>query len=321
MDTIAAQSSALFDAVLEGAQAPLLYILDPARRLYWGFLLSSVLMAILAIYLRKRKVSLRDLRRAFFSPAYWFNRSTATDVAYLCLNSVLRVAVLVPLFGSHLWATIVVARFLQANFGNGPELALPLWSILTLYTLAFFIAEDLSRFGLHLALHKIPLLWRFHRVHHSATVLTPLTVHRVHPVEMLLYFLRGTVVFGVVSGCCVYLFGSRLGGWQIVGVDALGFLFNLMGANLRHSHIWLGFGALERWFISPAQHQIHHSARPEHRDKNFGTCLACWDRWLQSCVYSTARRNFRFGIVVQRARPQTPPDAENRWQSAAAPRY
>jgi len=62
----------------------------------------------------------------------------------------------------------------------------------------------------------------------------------------------------------------------------LGFLFNALGANLRHSHIWLSFGSLERWFISPAQHQIHHSSAEADRDINFGTCLAIWDRLFGS---------------------------------------
>lgn len=285
------------DRVIEGLAAPLGYVLQPDSRIYWLYLLSSIAMVLVAFGLSGRRLSLDRIRRTFFSTAYWFNRSSVTDVGYLSLNSILKISLLIPLFGTHLWATIYVARFLQSSFGNGPEFDLPVWSVMALYTITFFIVEDFSRFILHYVMHKVPLLWRFHRVHHSATVLTPLTVFRVHPVEMLLYFTRGMWVFGFVSGTFVYLFGSKLSGWQILGVDALGFLFNFFGANLRHSHIWLGFGRLERWFISPAQHQIHHSTLLEHRDKNFGTCLACWDRAMHSLVQSASRRNFRFGLV------------------------
>src|SRR5690606_13916908 len=63
---------------------------------------------------------------------------------------------------------------------------------------------------------------------------------------------------------------------------ALGFLFNFLGANLRHSHVWLRFGAWERWFISPAQHQLHHGRTRAMTSSNYGTWLACCDRWAGS---------------------------------------
>lgn len=283
----------------QGLAAPLLYIVEPARRIYWLFLLSSVALIFLTYYIQYKKISFTYIYKSIFSFSYWFNRSSATDVFYLSLNSILRISLLIPLFGSHLWASILVTRFLQANFDNGPDLAMPLLLIMGFYTLVFFIVEDFSRFALHLCMHKIPFLWRFHKIHHSATVLTPLTVHRVHPLEMCLYFIRGTCIFGLVSGSFVYLFGSRLGGLEILGVDALGFLFNLLGANLRHSHIWLGFGRLERWFISPAQHQLHHSSAPVHRDKNFGTCLAIWDKLFHSWLSSGKRQKLVFGLNRQ----------------------
>ncbi len=285
------------ELVPEGLSAPLYYVSEPSYRIYWLFLLSSLLLVFVAYFVEHRRIHVRTILSSVFSPRYWFNKSSVTDVFYLTLNSVLRVSLLIPLFGSHLWATIMVARFLQGNFGNGPDIEIHPLAIMTLYTLIFFVVEDVSRFALHLGLHKIPFLWRFHQVHHSATTLTPLTVHRIHPVEMFLYFVRGTCVFGIVSGCFVYCFGSKLSGLQVLGVDMLGFLFNLLGANLRHSHIWLSFGSFEKWFISPAQHQIHHSIDTEHRDKNFGTCLACWDKLYGSWVGAKKRLQLTFGIA------------------------
>lgn len=293
-----------FDRLWQGLTGPLHYALDPGSRLFWGFLVSAGVLAVAALYIdyRQRRSRLpfrRYLGRAFFSRRYWLNRSTLVDLGCLLGNSLLRVAVVVPLLGSHLAATLVVARFLQGQFGNAPELALPWLAIAGLYTLVFFVLEDLSRFSLHLAMHKVPWLWRLHRLHHSATNLTPLTLHRVHPVEMGFYYLRGLVVFGLVSGVFVYLFGRQLSGLDVLGVDMLGFAFNALGANLRHSHIWLSFGPLERWLISPAQHQIHHSRAPEHRDRNFGTCLALWDRLLGTLVRSGLRRKrLRFGLAA-----------------------
>jgi sterol desaturase/sphingolipid hydroxylase (fatty acid hydroxylase superfamily) len=91
--------------------------------------------------------------------------------------------------------------------------------------------------------------------------------------------LRDALSYGTVTGIFYFLFGSQLSTWDILGVNAFGFLFNLAGANLRHSEIWIHFGRLEPWLISPAAHQIHHSQDPLHYDKNFGVCLAIWDRW------------------------------------------
>ena len=264
--------------------APLDYIVDPSRRLYWLFIFSALVMASIAVTIQQQRFDLRYQLQGLFNRSYWLNRSTLVDVQLLLANNLIRALLLVPLLGSHLAGTIFVGNVLQGNFGDAPTLAVSMLTVGILYTIIFFICEDFSRFGLHLALHKSPWLWRLHRVHHSASTLTPLTVHRVHPLEMCLYYLRGLVVFSVVSGVFIYLFKGKVHGWEILVVDCLGFLFNFFGANLRHSPIRISFGPLEKFFISPIQHQIHHSSLPEHRDKNIGTGLALWDKLCNSWV-------------------------------------
>jgi len=284
------------DTLLQALTAPFDYFVEPGRRLYWLFILSALVLASVAVTWQQQRFDLKAQLRSLFNRHYWFNRSTSTDLALLFVNSTLRIALLVPLVGSHLAATIFVGGLLQDQFGDAPSIALPLLLIGFLYTATFFLAEDFSRFALHFALHKIPWLWRFHRVHHSASTLTPLTVHRVHPIEMALYYIRGLVVFGIVSGLFLYLFRGDLNGWTILGVDSLGFLFNFLGANLRHSHIRLSFGPMERWLISPAQHQIHHSKATEHKDKNLGTCLAVWDRLSNTWLGANSVSKLSFGL-------------------------
>ena len=114
------------------------------------------------------------------------------------------------------------------------------------------------------------------------TTLTPMTVHRTHPVESFINSSRAVLSLGLMSGIFVWLFGHGLQVWDILGVNALGFLLTLLGANLRHSHVPFHFGGAERLFISPAQHQLHHSIAHSH--PNYGSFLAIWDRFNRSWV-------------------------------------
>ena len=278
---------------------PFSYPFDPSKRIFWGFLISSMLLAIVAVIWQQRRLDWRYLFNGFFSKDYWLHKSHCQDVFYALCNPVIKGVLLIPLVGSQIAMTMWVASTLQTNFGDSPLSTLAVsWLIIgLLYTLSFFIIEDFSRFGLHWLMHRVPLLWYFHKTHHSAERLSPLTVHRVHPIEMSLYYLRSILVFGLISGIFVYLFQSRVHGFDILGVDALGFLFNALGANLRHSPIWVSFGKFERWFISPAQHQIHHSVDPAHYNKNYGTCLALWDHLVGSWHAAGKKTKLRFGVA------------------------
>ncbi|MBM76693.1 MAG: ligand-gated channel protein [Proteobacteria bacterium] len=156
-----------------------------------------------------------------------------------------------------------------------------------LYSFTLFVCWDLSRFVVHLLMHRVPFLWAFHQVHHSAEVLTPLTFHRIHPIESWIYTMRGAIVTGVLAGLFYWFFRDSIDQVTIWGVPALGFLFNVAFGNLRHSHVWIRFPkAVELWFLSPAQHQIHHSKDPMHYGKNYGTWLAIWDRALGSLFHA-----------------------------------
>ena len=275
--------------------APLFFIGDPAKRLYWACLFSALILASLVLSLEAKQFNFYEQLRRLFNPAYWLQRTCAIDVGYMFLNNALRVLVLLPIIGSHLWLTLETGRFLQSELGDAPALGLPWFMIATLYAMTFLVAEDGSRFGLHYLMHRVPVLWKLHRVHHSATTLTPLTLFRVHPLEAVLYFFRGSLVFGLVSGFFIWMFGRELSTFHILGVDLLGFIFNAAGANLRHSHIWLSFGYAEKWFISPAQHQLHHSI--SHGHVNLGTYLACWDRMLGTHRRAQEKEQLIFGVL------------------------
>ena len=89
-----------------------------------------------------------------------------------------------------------------------------------------------------------------------------------------------------------------------VNIFALLFLF--WGANLRHSHVKLGyFNTLEKFIMSPFQHQIHHSDDPAHFDKNFGAKLSLWDRLFGTLARSNEIKHLRFGLGAKESEKYT----------------
>ena len=110
------------------------------------------------------------------------------------------------------------------------------------YTIFLFILDDFSRYITHRALHQIPILWAFHKVHHTAEHLTPFTVFRTHPIEAWIFSIRSALVQGIAISIFVFLFGSKIDLLSIYGVNIFLFIFNLAGANLRHSNVLSAVG-------------------------------------------------------------------------------
>ena len=257
-------------------------------------LVGSFLLVLLFIKIRGREINSQMLSRLFLRKQYWWNCSTKVDYALLFLNSALRLAIYIPLIGGQLAIGIAVARFLHFNLAEAPQVSISPLVVTISFTLIAFVFDDFTRFAAHRWMHLSPFLWRFHRIHHSATTLTPITVFRTHPVESLINYCRSSLSLGIISGLFIWSFGQNLQVWDILGVNALGFLFSLLGSNLRHSHIPLHFGLLERWLVSPAQHQLHHSI--DHGHCNLGSFLSIWDRMSGSHLSGARAVSLRFGL-------------------------
>lgn len=250
---------------------------DAAERIYWPYILGALALPLVGLGVRRGGT---ELRQGLFRRQVWLHASSRADVVLLLVKSGLALVVSIPWATATLAATLSVGLWLHDVLGPAPDLEWwPRPMVGVLYSLVLFVAWDFSRFAVHRLLHVVPWLWEFHQVHHSAEVLTPLTLYRTHPVETLLFDLRGFLTTSIVAGVFLYVFRGRAVELQILGIHALGFVFNLWGANLRHSHVWLRFGAWERFFISPAQHQMHHGRQRSQQSANYGTWLAMWDRW------------------------------------------
>jgi Fe(3+) dicitrate transport protein len=275
--------------------------LDPGSRTFWPGLVLAAAIAASAAAWGARSDPRRAARRALRAIApvrLLLHRSSRLDVQLLAGRQLLAYLGAIPAVASAWWIAFRVVGALDATVGAPAPWSGDLWLPSAAYALTLFVAWDLSRYVLHRLMHEIPLLWAFHQVHHSAEVLTPLTFHRVHPVESVLYGLRGALVTGVVTGAFFWAFRGAASDVTILGVSALGLVGNTLTGNLRHSHVWLRFpAAVERWLLSPAQHQLHHADDPAWYGRNYGTWIAAWDRIGGTLATAPATPPARFGVT------------------------
>jgi sterol desaturase/sphingolipid hydroxylase (fatty acid hydroxylase superfamily) len=284
---------AWLDAIGDALLSPLLFPIDPLRRVYWVYLGSAALMAVL-IYVRVRTTAGRSgILRYLFPAELYRHRSSRVDYGFFYVNSILSGLILAPLVGAPVVAGLV------ADALGGPEPAQQpagLWASAAL-TLATVLALDLALYVGHYLQHRVPLLWEFHKIHHSAETLTPFTAFRVHPVDDLLTLTLSASCVGVVQGLFHAWFGTGIAELHVLGVNALLFGWYVLGFNLRHSHVWLSYPVwLSHVLISPAQHQIHHSREPRHFDKNMGFIFAFWDAIGGTLYVPREKEEFAYGL-------------------------
>lgn len=157
----------------------------------------------------------------------------------------------------------------ERGWGLLNQVALPAWFA----GLVAFLVLDFALFVQHWATHRIPILWRMHRVHHVDRDFDVTTAARFHPFEIVLSMIYKV---GIVA---------------VLGAPALAvFLFEVlftMATLFSHSNTRLPrpFEASVRTVIvTPDMHRIHHSARENETNSNYGTLLSCWDRLLGTYV-------------------------------------
>ncbi len=268
-------------------------VTEPGQRTFWlGLAVATAIAVGLSI---SRGVRRWPAVHRFVGP------SARVDYGLILSKPIIAAVFVLPLSITALGVAMFVIRTLRPWVGVSSGSMVQAHPIVVgvVYTVMLFVAWDASRFGLHWLMHRVDWLWQFHQVHHSATSLTPFTLYRVHPVESFLYRARGVVVTGGMTGLFTLLFGSRLVELELLGINAVGFSFSILSGNLRHSHVWWSFGPrLERWLISPAQHQLHHAADAHHNQANYGTWLAVWDRLAGSHVVATEPPE-RFGLEAE----------------------
>ena len=288
------------ESILSTLNTLLMDLVNPQKRVFFGYLCVAFLIAVFVIYHRSgRKFSVSRCCRSVLSPKIWFDKSSVADFKLILFNRLIFGGIFLRIFSKSAVGIAVYFFCLEQTwFPSGMQYKLPTFFPPILFTVVLFIIDDYSRYWTHRLMHMIPALWELHKVHHSATVMTPFTVFRTHPAEALIFSTRGALVQGSVVGLCFALFGTELSLLTIMGANAASVIFHAVGSNLRHSHVPFRYPEwLESWLISPVQHQIHHSLDPKHYDKNFGVAFACWDRIHGSLCYSDSNK-LRFGLSI-----------------------
>lgn len=154
-----------------------------------------------------------------------------------------------------------------------------------------FVFLDFAVWLEHVASHKIPLLWRIHRMHHADTGFDVTTGLRFHPLEILLSMAWKAAVIVALGApvLAVLIFEIVLNGTS---------MFN-------HSNVRLNKQAdrlLRRVLVTPDMHRVHHSAERAETDSNYGFNFPFWDRLFGTYVAQPKRghRNIDLGLPAYR---------------------
>jgi sterol desaturase/sphingolipid hydroxylase (fatty acid hydroxylase superfamily) len=157
----------------------------------------------------------------------------------------------------------------------------PVW----LEFLLTLVALDFAIWAQHVASHKIPLLWRLHRVHHADRDIDVTTAIRFHPVEIALSM---ALKIGLV-----YALGASA--WAVVAFEVI-----LNGcAMFNHSNVRLPAAAdraLRLLIVTPDMHRVHHSVLRREHDSNYGFNLSVWDRLFR--VYTPEPEGGHGGMTI-----------------------
>ena len=155
------------------------------------------------------------------------------------------------------------------------SLPLPLYMVVGLLVVTF------TAYWAHRGMHRLPLLWHIHKIHHSPRNLNWSSIYHKHFLELLLN--EPLHIFTVLA------LGTDL-------VAPFGIIFMTVDV-LAHSNVRLNLGRLSYLISTPQAHRIHHSIDPRHYDTNFGNTVMLWDHVFGTFFYDPANLPAAYGVV------------------------
>jgi sterol desaturase/sphingolipid hydroxylase (fatty acid hydroxylase superfamily) len=204
-----------------------------------------------------------------------------TDLAYFFLSALLvQVTTLLTMMPAMTLFSWAASARLQAVVSSWPFFV---------QFVAILALTDIVQYWVHRAFHRVPYLWRFHRIHHSADVMDWLAGSRLHLVDVAVT--RG------LTYVPIYLLGFAEG--PLFAYVA----FVSVQATFIHANVRFRFGPL-RWVIATPQfHHWHHGAEREAIDKNFAVHLPVLDRLFGTCYLPADRWPESYGLADGAAPP------------------
>lgn len=197
---------------------------------------------------------------------------------------VLRIMVAAPLVA-------VADHVYREEWGIAPWLGLPLFLEIPLS----IVVLDLFDYFWHLGNHRVPFLWRFHKVHHVDPMNDVTTSLRFHPGEL--------IISGLVKALWLIVWGPSI--WAFALFEAL----VTLAAQFHHSNIDFSDhieSRLTKVVMTPRAHLAHHSARTNALDLNFSTIFSIWDRLFRTRVEPTPEHLVEQGLPYGRDRELDP---------------
>ncbi|BCH27282.1 sterol desaturase family protein [Mesorhizobium sp. L-8-3] len=238
-----------------------------------------VFIAMAAFELWSPRLERKEMSGALKSRR-WF-----TNLAMVVLSSaVLRIVFPAAAVGAAAWAEARGWGLLRAaGLGDLPAGVIA------------FVALDFAVWLEHVVSHKVPVLWRIHRVHHADPGFDVTTGLRFHPLEILLSM--------VWKAAVVIALGAPV-------LSVLVFEVVLNGAAMfNHSNVRLRPGAdrfLRRFVVTPDMHRVHHSSDPAETDTNYGFNFPFWDRLFGTYVAAPKRGHEAIDIGLLEYRGAAP---------------
>jgi sterol desaturase/sphingolipid hydroxylase (fatty acid hydroxylase superfamily) len=169
----------------------------------------------------------------------------------------------------------------ESEFGLLYLFDLPLWAELIITML---LLDFMAQYFVHILLHKVKWMWKFHLVHHSDTKVDATTGTRHHPGD---YLMREVFAIGTA-----FLIGAPLAFYLFYRICTVFFTY-LTHANF-YLPTWLD-KAIALVFISPNMHKFHHHFERPWTDSNYGNMFSFWDRIFGTYVYANPK-DIEFGV-------------------------
>ena len=221
----------------------------------------------------------------FFSvrPAKLFRKSWAIDLGWYFINNGLT-----PIFllGPTLTLiAVVIHAILPAGFTEAAA-ALPLWARMV----AAMVVGEIGFYWGHRWSHEIPLLWRFHAIHHSAEHIDFLVNTRAHPVDTVFTRMCGLVLLYALG------LASPIGPNPTL-LPALILFIGSMWSFFIHANLRWRLGPLEQLIASPAFHHWHHTLN-DHKDHNYSPMLPWVDRIFGTFYLPNQEWPAEYGIAT-----------------------